>query len=189
MLAMQYSFTLPADYDMAIIRARIAANGHRMDGYPRLGFKAYLHANRDPHQSPAGENLYAPFYLWEDNQGINDFLASSGFAALTSAFGWPSIRIWSVWESALSAQIADARWASREILRIEPYTSLEALRDAETRRLAEDMEKGAALGALVGFEPGGWTLVRFRLWENQADLPDQSPSVHRYQIGHLSSAA
>lgn len=27
MLAMQYSFTLPADYDMAIIRRRISDNG------------------------------------------------------------------------------------------------------------------------------------------------------------------
>ena len=36
MLAMQYSFTLPADYDMTIIERRIAENGHRLDGYPGL---------------------------------------------------------------------------------------------------------------------------------------------------------
>jgi hypothetical protein len=46
MLAMQYSFTFPADYDMAIIERRIAENGHRLDGFPGLLFKAYLYARR-----------------------------------------------------------------------------------------------------------------------------------------------
>ena len=32
MIAMQYTFTLPADYDMGIIEKRIADNGHLMDG-------------------------------------------------------------------------------------------------------------------------------------------------------------
>lgn len=36
MLAMQYRFTLPADYDMAIVRRRIADFGHRLDACPQL---------------------------------------------------------------------------------------------------------------------------------------------------------
>ena len=46
MLAMQYSFTLPADYDMDIIRRRVASKGPLIDGLPGLGFKAYLYARR-----------------------------------------------------------------------------------------------------------------------------------------------
>jgi hypothetical protein len=34
MLAMQYRFVLPADYDMAIIRQRIHERGHLLDGFP-----------------------------------------------------------------------------------------------------------------------------------------------------------
>jgi len=45
MLAMQYCFSLPADYDMAIVRRRISDNGHRMNGFPKLVFKAFLHAS------------------------------------------------------------------------------------------------------------------------------------------------
>jgi len=40
MIAMQYRFPLPADYDMAIIDRRIADKGHLTDGFPGLLFKA-----------------------------------------------------------------------------------------------------------------------------------------------------
>lgn len=89
MLAMQYSFTLPADYDMGVIRRRISDNGHRMDGFPDLAFKAFLHASRDSQEDGVRENLYAPFYLWKCSAGMNRFLASPNFAALTASFGWP----------------------------------------------------------------------------------------------------
>jgi hypothetical protein len=38
MLAMQYSFTLPADYDMAIIYNRIREKGHLLDDFPNVRF-------------------------------------------------------------------------------------------------------------------------------------------------------
>lgn len=46
MIAMQYSFTLPADYDMSIIDRRIRDKGPLLDGFPNLGFKAYLSARK-----------------------------------------------------------------------------------------------------------------------------------------------
>lgn len=39
MIAMQYSFSLPADYDMSIIDRRIAEKGHLLDNFPNLKFK------------------------------------------------------------------------------------------------------------------------------------------------------
>ena len=61
MIAMQYSFTLPADYDMAIVHRRIAEKGHLLDDFPQLHFKAYLSAQRDDESLASRENLYAPF--------------------------------------------------------------------------------------------------------------------------------
>ena len=58
MLAMQYTFTLPADYDMDIIRQRVTTKGPAVDGFPGLGFKAFLYTRRGDH---GPENLYAPF--------------------------------------------------------------------------------------------------------------------------------
>jgi hypothetical protein len=71
MIAMQYSFVLPADYDMAIVRERIAVKGKLLDNLPGLIFKAYLHAERG---ATAMENTYAPFYLWQDEEAMHGFL-------------------------------------------------------------------------------------------------------------------
>ena len=61
MHAMQYRLTLPADYDMEIIRRRVARKGHLLDDWEGLGLKAYLVRERGVHGSPV--NQYAPFYL------------------------------------------------------------------------------------------------------------------------------
>ena len=47
MIVMQYRFTLPADYDMAVIETRIRENGAKLDGFPGLLIKAYLFSRRE----------------------------------------------------------------------------------------------------------------------------------------------
>jgi len=184
MIAMQYGFTLPADYDMAIIRRRIAEKGHLLDDFPRLRFKAYLYAERDDAQLPGSENLYAPFYLWHDNEGMNTFLGGAGFAALARSFGWPSVRTWSVWQADLAADLRTAAWATREIATIPGHAALAALHDAELDAGSADRAAGA-LGAISAFDPTGWTLLRFRLWPI---APDGLAGTSRqlYRIGHVS---
>jgi len=186
MLAMQYSFTLPADYDMSVIRERISTKGALMDGFPLLLFKAFLYANRDQGRHYAQENLYAPFYLWESTEGMNSFLASSGFAALVASFGWPSIATWSVWESRLQPGLDGALCATREIVQIQPYAALAELQKAEIERVRADVDKCGALGAVVGFEPGTWMLVRFRIWSEYREEFDRA-GVQAYIVGHLST--
>lgn len=94
MIAMQYSFTLPADYDMSIVDRRIRDKGPLLDGFPNLGFKAYLSARKGEFGSH--DNVYAPFYLWQRPEGATDFLCGPGFEALTGAFGWPQVMTWIV---------------------------------------------------------------------------------------------
>lgn len=110
MLAMQYRFTLPADYDMAIVRRRIADFGHRLDACPQLIVKAYLYAQRS---EGSAENLYAPFYLWNSSAGMNDFLAGEGFRGLSQAFGWPRVNHWLPWLTHFDRpHLAEAAWAT-----------------------------------------------------------------------------
>ncbi len=45
MHAKQYEITLPADYDMGVIRERVATKGHLLDAFPGLGFKRICCAN------------------------------------------------------------------------------------------------------------------------------------------------
>jgi hypothetical protein len=184
MIAMQYSFTLPADYDMAIIRRRIAEKGHLLDAFPHLHFKAYLYADRDDARLPGREHLYAPFYLWRDSEGMNAFLGGAGFAALTQSFGWPSVRIWSVWQAELAADLSAATCATRDIIPLPPYSALDACRLAEAAAARDDIARGA-LAAVSAFEPTDWTVLRFRLWpEPRADFARGNRQV--YCVGHVS---
>jgi len=175
MIAMQYSFCLPADYDMTIIRHRVATKGARTDRYPGLVFKAYLVADRS--EGPATrENLYAPFYVWEDNEGLNRFLEDPAFGFLTDSFGWPSIQTWSLWtpRSALSATLAEATWATRTVVPIEPYTNLGELRSAQSE-----------LDTVTGFNPSIWSLVQFRLGTGTPPVA-LVPDTQSYKVGHIS---
>ncbi|WP_239536139.1 DUF4865 family protein [Dyella kyungheensis] len=176
---MQYSFTLPADYDMAIVRQRIADKGHLLDHFDGLLLKTYLHAERG---EASEENLYAPFYVWRDSAAMQRFLGSTGFANLVKAFGWPSIRVWPVWDAYLTPEARHARFATREIQGIAPYTALDVLRDEQRTLLQRDIERGA-VAAVSAFEPTTWTRVSFRLWD---DTLPAHPAGQRYQVGHVS---
>jgi len=180
MLAMNYSFRLPADYDMGKIRQRISDKGHLLDGFPDLAFKAYLWAEQDA-EGASQDNLYAPFYLWQRAEGMNDFLTSSGFAGLVRDFGWPVVRVWSVWHSHQSPQIHQAKWASREILPIPAHSDLAGLRPRE----GEAAATSPSLASLVAFDPGSWTLVRFSLWEQKP--PAASPQTQIFQVGYTAT--
>lgn len=176
MIAMQYRFALPADYDMAIIDRRIADKGHLTDGFAGLLFKAYLSARKT---GPSQDNAYAPFYVWNTVDGMHAFLNGPGFAGVSQAFGRPSVTTWLVWQAWLGPGFEHARFASVERRTIPPGTDLEALRREETA------DTGRALAAVVGYEPGDWTLVRFRLWDYE---PMADPATQVYAVGHVSTA-
>lgn len=70
---------MPADYDMAIIRSRVATRGSRTDDFVGLGLKAY--GIREKGINGSTVNQYAPFYLWATPAGMNDFLFGQGSPA------------------------------------------------------------------------------------------------------------
>lgn len=183
MLAMQYSFTLPADYDMDIIRRRIAAKGPLIDGFAGLGFKAYLYAQRGVH---GPENIYAPFYLWHESEAMGRFFASEIFAGVASSFGWPTVKVWSVLHGATAPAIRDARQLSRETLPIAPHTSMTELRDAENNLARSAASQDGVLGVVTAFEPTTWTLIRVRLWRDSPTEPPR-PGVQVYEVGYLGT--
>jgi hypothetical protein len=180
MIAMQYSFVLPADYDMAIVRERIAVKGKLLDDLPGLVFKAYLHAER----GEAAENLYAPFYLWRDAEAMHDFLNGPGFAGVTQAFGWPSVRTWTPWHASVGDAVRQARHAIRSVAAIAPYSDLAARRLLEEEWARQALKRGA-LAVVVGFEPVTWSIVRLCLWREAP--AEAAPGEQRYRIGHVSA--
>ena len=181
MIAMQYSFTLPADYDMSIIDRRIAEKGPLLDNLPNLRMKAYLTARREADR----ENLYAPFYVWHEATGLNDFLSGEGFVGLTQAFGWPSVRSWFVWEALLTKAATAAVFATRELRSTAPHTSLADLRKRESEEALLDVERHGALASVSAFEPTSWARVRFQLWGEKRHGKSMD-SIQAYQVGHIS---
>ncbi|MCW0396743.1 hypothetical protein NB717_002667 [Xanthomonas sacchari] len=176
MIAMQYSIALPADYDMAIIRRRIADKGPLLDTLPGLQFKAYLVADRSDPLLPGRQNLYAPFYLWRDAAAMHAFLAGPAFAALCEAFGRPTVQAWMVGTAWTSAALRSARYATRVLPAPVPACGSE---------IADmDVPDERVLATVCGYEPQGWTRLRFHLWR---DLPPQDAAAHRYAVHHLSA--
>jgi hypothetical protein len=92
MHAMQYEITLPADYDMGIIRHRVATKGALLDTFPGLGLKAYGIRERGADDSPV--NQYSPFYVWQSLSGMNSFLWGNGFRGVIESFGRPAVQHW-----------------------------------------------------------------------------------------------
>ncbi|SIR14131.1 protein of unknown function [Rhizobium sp. RU35A] len=182
MIAMQYSFTLPADYDMTVIDRRIREKGPLLDGFARLRFKAYLSARKQDNGFSSTENLYAPFYLWDEPEGIESFLTSPGFAALTRDFGWPSVQVWQVWQTQLTSNLGTARYAIRRLQPISPYSNLAEEREKAIATAESDMKAGA-LATVCAFDPTAWRRMEFSLWKA---VPDAVESGQTYAVGHVS---
>ncbi|MFG2917478.1 DUF4865 family protein [Kitasatospora sp. NPDC048298] len=199
MHAMQYEITLPADYDMGVIRRRVADKGHLLDAHPGLGLKAYLVRERGRHGSPV--NQYAPFYLWRTAEGMNGFLWGPGFRGLSADFGRPAVRHWlgaGLVHGASTVPAASAgpvglggpvrvaetagppTTATRETVRLpEPADPAEAVE----RAIAELPAHPALHTAAVAVDPSRWELLSFALWHGPA--PEDVPGI-RYQVLHLS---
>ncbi|MGA5896060.1 DUF4865 family protein [Streptomyces venetus] len=180
MHAMQYELTLPADYDMGVVRDRVARLGHLLDDWDGLGLKAYLMRERGRRGSPV--NQYAPFYLWNTVDGMNAFLWGGGFQGLSDDFGRPSARQWTglAYEEGTGS---NARFAVRQRQPVAESGPLaEAAEEAvrEARRLAA--RDGALLAAAV-VDTSRWELVHFSLWEH--DRPEADGDV--FEVLHLSA--
>ncbi|MFF4183272.1 DUF4865 family protein [Streptomyces sp. NPDC001691] len=176
MHALQYEITLPADYDMEIIRKRVATRGHLLDDFPGLGLKAYLMRERAA-GSPV--NSYATFYLWSTAEGMNSFLWGPGFQGLVDDFGRPRVQLL----TGLSYQEGPASGAAPAAA---TRVRVPVPHNVEPARFVADEAAGetapGVVASAVAIDPSRWELVRFTLWEQ----PDPPARGERFQVLHLS---
>ncbi|MFF0138128.1 DUF4865 family protein [Streptomyces sp. NPDC005227] len=181
MHAMQYEITLPADYDMTVVRDRVARVGHLLDAWDGLGFKAYLMRERGVDGSPV--NQYAPFYLWNAAEGMNSFLWGGPFQGLVNDFGRPVVQHWTgLAHEEGGAQGSAAVTAVRARRPVAEGVELaEAMAEAvrETARLAS---LDGVVSAAAAVDPRHWEIVHFSLW---ADASPKAPG-EVFQVLHLS---
>ncbi|MGN9817611.1 DUF4865 family protein [Streptomyces sp. SD11] len=182
MHAMQYEITLPADYDMGVVRDRVARVGHLLDDWDGLGLKAYLLRERGVDGSPVSQ--YAPFYLWDTPEGMNSFLWGPGFQGLVNDFGRPVVQHWAglAYEDGGAAGAPPEVAVRRRVGVPDGGPLTEVAREAvqETARLAA---LDGVVGAAVAVDPRHWEVVHFSLWAH--DKPDADGE--RYRVLHLSA--
>ena len=182
MHALQYELTFPADYDMGIIRDRVARIGHLLDDWDGLGFKTYLMRERGVDGSPV--NQYAPFYLWNQVEGMNSFLWGGAFQGLVNDFGRPAVQHWTglAYEEGGAAG-SPAQVALRHRRPVPEGVQLsEAMEEAarEAKRLAG---LDGAVCAAAAVDARHWELVHFSVWDREA--PKESGEV--FQVLHMSA--
>ncbi|MEU9118999.1 DUF4865 family protein [Streptomyces sp. NPDC048506] len=182
MHAMQYTITLPADYDMQIIRRRVASRGHLLDAFEGLGLKAYGIRERGVDGSPV--NQYAPFYLWADPEAMNRFLLGDGFRGVVGDFGRPVVRHWQgLFHRPGPAAGALPRAFTRRTETLgegtDPATAVaDAVAEHEELATADGVHSTA-----LGLDPRHWELVHVTLWADAA--PERAGD--RFQVLHLSA--
>ncbi|MFI6508982.1 DUF4865 family protein [Streptosporangium sp. NPDC050855] len=192
MYAEQYEITLPADYDMRIIRERVARAGHLLDDRAGLGLKAYLIRERGADGSPV--NQYAPFYLWNDAGAMAHFLVGGGgFQGIVRDFGRPPVHHW----TGLGAVAGPARAtapaaASRHLAALPADPDPDATGLGLAGRIARETERLRALArregvhtAALALDPRDWRLLRFVLWQDA--VPGDEDATERYEVLHLSA--
>lgn len=176
--AMQYEINLPADYDMTIIRERVASRGHLLDGFPGLGLKAYLIREGAP------VNQYAPFYLWVSPTGMNRFLwGGAGFQGIVTDFGRPAVRHWTGAAFEYGPARAEVpRFATRHTERLGPDEDPAAAVERSLTTARYDVPGMHSTALAV--DSSTWELVRFTLW-TRVGAPASWPGI-RYEVPHLS---
>ena len=179
---MQYEITLPADYDMDVIRQRVATRGSRTDDFTELGAKAYLMRERGQQGSPV--NQYAPFYVWSGDTGLNDFLFGPGFEGICTDFGRPVVRRWQtvVVVDGLGPQGSPVA-ATREVDHLEPGDALPGLVDRVVEQAWAAASEADVNVTVARIDPFTWQLVRFTLWNTR---PPETTPGDRYTVLHVS---
>jgi hypothetical protein len=185
-LATQYSIALPLDYDMSVIRQRVAERGHLLDAVPGLGLKAYLVEDVG---RGGRRNQYAPFYLWSDPTAAAAFFwGGGGFSGIVRDFGRPSVATWlgAAFRRGPAFDVAPTaatitRWALAPAG--DPADEAARLRDAaEEQAGSSDLHSVAAV-----IDPFRWEALLFALRISAPTPPPLDGTV--FEVLHVSAPA
>lgn len=168
MNAMQYKITLPNDYDMQIIRNRVAENGMKTDGFEGLALKAYLIIDQKERKE------YAPFYLWEHTEGMNRFIFEGFYDNILTSFGWQHINITIPLWTEISTKIKEARYV------IEIEQDIKHTNNMQKPHYS--LPHLECLGKAIVYNPDKWKYVEFYFVNEQLEALE----YNIYEVLHIS---
>lgn len=190
-LLMHYPIDLPADYDMDIIRRRVATRGSATDDRRGLLCKAYCVSEAGADGSTT--NRYAPFYIWTDTRAAAEFLwGGTGFDGIVRDFGRPRVLSW------LPAAGAGGHCAATDVTAAVLRTQ-QIPRDAELTEVARGLaarveERGddaCVHLTFAGIDPTTWATVEFTTYAEAQPPAYGEPGVETTVFGvlHISRPA
>ncbi|WP_421994958.1 DUF4865 family protein [Roseococcus sp.] len=178
MLIAHYAHRLPADYDMANIRARAKRRGPLWDDMPELCFKGFI--LREAGRLGALANEYSSLYLWRRDEAFRDFLVTGRFKTVTDTFGRAAIET-RIALDARRGEAGEARFAYRQDVALPPDADLTAVFAEEIERNRATAGRPRTVAASIGVDVGTWSLTRILLSETE-----QEEAGTVYEILHLA---
>jgi hypothetical protein len=177
MIASQYKITLPANYDMNIIRKRVQDNGYKTDGFDGLKFKLYLITEKGKNNNI--QNSYSPLYLWKDSEGLNKFLFEGFYDNILTSFGWQSVNIGVLLMDTTTQRIQDAKFLFEVVGDIEPKESLNNFKT----RIIDEIPKIDAEYVII-YNPDKWKYHVFYFIDDLEKVKTEKGTI--YTILHIS---
>lgn len=156
MIAMQYTIRLAGDYDLQLLRDRVAQRKKLFDGLKGLLHKTYMF---NPEQA-----VYAPFYVWENDDAARAFLTSDLFRNVIKTFGRPRVRLWSVLEFGGHVDENTPKLAVRELDIIPAEDDLGTLATSERERHEAALGQDGLCFHLSAMDPDRWEIMRYSVW-------------------------
>lgn len=173
MISMQYKIKLPDSFDMNIIRERVRENGHKMDGFKDLLFKAYLISVENSKNDIKKE--YAPLYLWKDSVAMNQFIWDGFYDNILKSFGWQTISTAIPLAFEKKENFNSSRYCLEITREISESTQMEQLSFSSTF--------DNSTSQLLVYNPEKWQCKEYYFFE---ELPEQMEGTNFYEILHLS---
>lgn len=171
MIAMQYKILLPDDYDMDVIKKRVALNGQKTDGFQDLIFKAYL-------ISETNHKEYSPLYLWKDHGGMNQFIFNGFYDNILDSFGWQDIKIGIPFLYNLETDFKSSNYVFEIERKIPPTPRMKPLKFS--------LDSHNCFGKLLIYNPDKWKCLEYYFYK---DIPAGYgwKNLKTYRLLHLST--
>ncbi|KFM98853.1 DUF4865 family protein [Bacillus clarus] len=181
MIGMQYKIILPNDYDMGIIRKRVRDNGYKTDGFQGLQFKAYVITEAGKNENVY--NSYAPLYIWNNHEGMNQFIFKGFYDNILESFGWQQINIGVPLAVNLSDDFKKSRYVVEYAGSISQSKSLIGTQFKTMHQNVQDIENN--LGSVLVYNPDKWGYSQFSFYEEKPEI-DATNKITMYEILHIS---
>lgn len=178
MIGMQYKIILPSDYNMEIIRKRVADNGVKTDGFQDLICKAYLITEKNKHNNLY--NSYAPFYIWNSHIGMNMFLFKGYYDNILTSFGWQQIHIGVPLYIDFTKDISKSKYLLEITGAITENNTLQTFREQQ-----DPLETNyTILGETCIYNPDKWQYSKLYFFE---EIPEKHQEIgNTFEILHVS---